>query len=604
MTDVAGGPASVENLTEVERAVRDALVRGQAVDLRPATADGNDGAPWVPERTVRGELLRDLLLSEAAGGAAPTLRLRGARITGRLDLEGASLSVALDLRDCSFEQGIKLNEARAPAVRLWGCSAPSLEADQLETRGNLELREFVAYGEVRLRGARIGGRLDLSGAQLANPAGRALDGYGLRADQGMFCRDGFSAQGEVSLIGAHIGGQLDFSGADVTANEDGHALTADRITVDGAMFARAVNTPEYYEWFAATGEVRLSGAHIRGNLDLTNAVLDNRAGIRALAANGLTVDQDLYMDGVTAKGQVRLLGAHVGGSIGFPDADFANGDDIALQCERLTVDQDLFANRLKAEGGVTLAGARIGGLLDFSHAAVAQAENLVLDLERVRAAELILLPEEAPAGTVSLDRAEVGRFTDHESTWPHALVLRGFTYELLGGESTDVEARLRWLELERGGYVPDAYDQLSVAYLRHGRDEDARRVRIAKQRRRRGELQWPGRLWNDLLRWTVGYGYRPWYAGLWLGLLAVIGALVFGAAYPENMSATAEPAVLPPFHAFAYALDVLLPIVDLGQQDRWNPQGAAQWWSYVSILSGWVLSTAVVAALTGLLKKD
>jgi hypothetical protein len=51
-------------------------------------------------------------------------------------------------------------------------------------------------------------------------------------------------------------------------------------------------------------------------------------------------------------------------------------------------------------------------------------------------------------------------------------------------------------------------------------------------------------------------------------------------------------------------LDTLLPVVDLRQQAAWIPRGGAQWLASTSILAGWVLSTAVVAALTGLLKRD
>jgi hypothetical protein len=60
----------------------------------------------------------------------------------------------------------------------------------------------------------------------------------------------------------------------------------------------------------------------------------------------------------------------------------------------------------------------------------------------------------------------------------------------------------------------------------------------------------------------------------------------------------------PRFQPFVYALDTLLPVVDLHQQDNWIPSGLAQWWAWASILAGWVLTTAVAAALTGLIKKE
>jgi len=35
-----------------------------------------------------------------------------------------------------------------------------------------------------------------------------------------------------------------------------------------------------------------------------------------------------------------------------------------------------------------------------------------------------------------------------------------------------------------------------------------------------------------------------------------------------------------------------------------NEHGAAQWWSVFFIVMGWILATAVVLSLTGLLKRD
>jgi hypothetical protein len=82
----------------------------------------------------------------------------------------------------------------------------------------------------------------------------------------------------------------------------------------------------------------------------------------------------------------------------------------------------------------------------------------------------------------------------------------------------------------------------------------------------------------------------------------VVGTRVFAHA---RMTPAKTPAqALPAFQPLAYALDALLPVVNLHQQDSWVPHGAAQWWAWGSILAGWMLTTAVVAALTGLIKRD
>jgi len=58
------------------------------------------------------------------------------------------------------------------------------------------------------------------------------------------------------------------------------------------------------------------------------------------------------------------------------------------------------------------------------------------------------------------------------------------------------------------------------------------------------------------------------------------------------------------FQPFLYTLDLLLPVVNLYVRDAWIANGVAQDWSVVFIIMGWILATAVVLSLTGLLKRD
>jgi hypothetical protein len=218
------------------------------------------------------------------------------------------------------------------------------------------------------------------------------------------------------------------------------------------------------------------------------------------------------------------------------------------------------------------------------------------------------------------------------------MLLWGFSYETLENDEVDVRTRLGWLAQSQGAiyrssyydqlaaayweggrealvrraggiklrvlahraraYTPQVYDQLSTAYRREGRDEAARQVEIAKQWQRRKALRPAGKLLNWLLYVTVGYGYRTWLAAIWLAGLLACGTWIFDRAYPADIVWAGDGG--PPFHALAYTLDVLLPIVDLGQQNAWQPQGAAMYWSWAFMGAGWVLTTAVAAGLTGL----
>jgi hypothetical protein len=111
-----------------------------------------------------------------------------------------------------------------------------------------------------------------------------------------------------------------------------------------------------------------------------------------------------------------------------------------------------------------------------------------------------------------------------------------------------------------------------------------------------------GKVWNWLLYLTVGDGYRTWLAGLWLTALLAVGATIFAGAHPGQMRSAS--ASVPEFQPVAYTLDVLLPIVDLGQEKAWYPQDSARAWAWVLTGAGWVLTTTVVAGLTNALKRD
>jgi hypothetical protein len=646
-------PLAGDELTGPERRVVQAAQTGALVDLRAGTAELDDpatGAAWDAGRTVRAEVLVELLTGarDPAAGQVRAIKLRGARITGQLDLEAAELGCPLQLWDCHVEQPVNVNEARAPVLRLPGCHMPGLVADQLETRGDLELGEgFTATGEVCLVGAHIGGQLVLDGAHLANPDGSPLTADGLTVDQAMFCGEGFTATGEVRLVGAHVGGQLDLRGARL-ANPNGRALAADRLSVDQHLFCgegftatgevvlvgahisgqlnfsgASLSNPDgraLYadgltvdqglvcgEGFTATGEVRLVGAHVGESLSFSGARLANPNG-RALAADGLTVKHSmLCQQGFTATGEVRLVGAHIGGQLVLDGASLSNPDGSALNADGLTVDQAMFCREgFTATGEVRLVGAHVGGQLSFRGACLSNPEGLVaLRLKGLRAVELVLLPRQRPDGIVDLTNARVGSLSDNPATWPdrHMLWLRGFTYETLENDQVSVRDRIGWVRRHPGGYTPQPYEQLAAAYRRAGRDDAARRVAVAKQWHRRSALGLLGKLWNWLLYVTVGYGYRTWLALVWLAALLVAGTSVFDRAYAAHqMVAAKQPA--PVFSPVVYTLDRLLPIVNLGQRDAWIPQGAALRWSWVLTGAGWVLTTAVVAGLTGILKRD
>jgi hypothetical protein len=141
--------------------------------------------------------------------------------------------------------------------------------------------------------------------------------------------------------------------------------------------------------------------------------------------------------------------------------------------------------------------------------------------------------------------------------------------------------------------MPQPHEQLAACYRAVGRDGESRRALLTEQRRRHGAAGVPTRAWSLLQDATAGYGYRPWPAGLWLlGLLAA-GSVYFASHRPAPLGTSS-----PHFNAVAYTLDVLVPVVSLGQSGAWNPSGFSQTLTYVLIISGWTLATTLVAGVT------
>jgi hypothetical protein len=113
------------------------MATGALVDLRKGNStvdDPSHGEQWGPERTVRAEVLAELLIEPSRSQLPRALRLAGARITGTLNLEAAELRCPVLLQGCWFEQPLSLTEAYAPALRLPGCHVPGLHAEQLHPR--------------------------------------------------------------------------------------------------------------------------------------------------------------------------------------------------------------------------------------------------------------------------------------------------------------------------------------------------------------------------------------------------------------------------------------------------------------------------------------
>ena len=488
--------------------------------------------------TIRAGLIRFLALGGDDDNPVHErgVQLRGAWISNQLDLNAAIATRRLNIEHTQFAEPIFAQDAHLPALYLDGCNIPGLRADGCRIIGDASLRDgFKATGEVRLRGAQIGG--DLS------------------------CSDGSFE------------------------NAGGYALCADGVVVAGAVFLRA--------GFKATGGVRLLSAQIGDTLSCNGGSFDN-AGGDALLAQGATIKGGFVFRGV-----------------------------------------------MKVNGWVILTAAHVGNLIDDT------------------------------------------------ASWPeNALILDGFAYDRIADGPTDAATRIAWLKKQwlrdlTSDFAPQPWEQLIKVLREMGHERDANEVAIAKQHAlraagkigtRKPKTDFSGRWWmpikarcwfddrwNDLSNdfakgahyaygWLAGFGYRPTRIILWAGALWLVSALAFSTAAENGLMAPTNPVlhaheaganvdvtacgangdVQPPqywvrcvgmpaeyttFSPLGYAADMILPLVNLQQDTDWGPVVSnakgplywgvvTRWLGWFDILFGWLASLMFVAIVSRLVEKD
>jgi hypothetical protein len=470
-------------------------------------------------------------------------------------------------------------------LRLRGARiAGQLDLEHLSTDVNLELRYCLLEDGVLARDARLAS-VGLAGCRIGQRAEPPVDAARLTCgvlDLTGARIIGHAEGGAVRLRGAHIGWRLDCSGAELR-NDSGPALSAGSLQVEESLFLR--------DGFTATGSgedgaVDLITAHIGGALDCSGAELRNDSG-PALSADKLQVDQGLFLRGFTATGRgqygaVDLLGAHIGGQLDCADAELHNDSGPALIGNGLQVDQDLaLTGKFTATGG----GA-----------------NVVVDLTVARVGR-----------TLIFDPARLEHTAD-----PHRrLAADGLTY---AGIPLHISAR-GWLDLLRNGtpdYAAQPYQQLAVGYRALGDERQAREILMAQRddELARGDTHWPERLWGRITKVTLGYGYQPWRALLFLAAVVVVScvlAVVLGAhgALAQTDKTATPGRSCTVVQQVSVGLDLNLPVgTSVARADcdltMDSASATAAWLSavgWVLRLAAWVFAALFIAGFTTAVRK-
>lgn len=599
----------------------------------------------VPE--VRGEAVRQLLLTAPPprSGYLARLRLRGVRIRGELDLSEAAVGGAVRLQRCRLDQAPRLDGAQVEALELDECRLPGLRAHSARTAREFKVTRCTANGTLDLRSLTVGTHLFLDGTKVrAGPGEAAIDARSVAVDEslsatgldcagtfyltnarvqdllilrgatistargnlqmseltvggGLYMGRGFSCAGTVNLCGASIGASLELLDATLTGpglDAGDYALHLGCAQVGGDIQAE--------RGLVVDGPITLADTSIRGSIVLKGARLNHPAGT-ALTAARAHVGGDLdCRDGLSAHGTLDLCDARIGGSLLLDGAELTapGGDSDALSANGIDIGGVARLGRgLTAHGRIGISNATVRSYVSF-HGAILDAAGAqeALVCRGTTAAQLSLQFAESPKGHVSLSRTKVMLIRDIPANWPTSLRLDGTVYDMLRPTLPATE-RLPWLMRDQEGFKPQPYEQLAGVYRRHGRDADARTVLLAKQRNLRPTLAFPARLWSLLQDAAVGYGYRPLRAVWLLVCLLAAGSALFASWHPEPVGGSPYPR----FQPVIYTLDLLLPLVDLGQERAYEPSGAMQWAGIVLIGTGWLLATTVAAGAGRVLRR-
>ncbi len=394
------------------------------------------------------------------------------------------------------------------------------------------------------------------------------------------------------------------------------------------------------EWPTDVQGISIRGAWIRQDLNLSFGEGVGRLHLRDCQFEGALVTRQFHVAAVVLN-RSR-----------FPKGVDLHGSQIA---------GDMLFREVAVEGGLNLMSARAGGQVDFDGATLLNPGADALNAQGLVVGKAFFWRELAGIdGMVRLTGARFNSLADDAESWAMTpdLMFDGLQFERLSGP-TDMEMRLPWLE--RGAVVDDEFRPHPYAHFADvmretGHTAEARRVMMEKERLQRAfaRRRWrseggqghkvAGSLIADhTQRWLVGYGYQPLRSVAALLVLILIGAFLAHQAWEAgDFAPNAAPVLMSPgwqavsvgpdqmanpaevwsgpdqagrdyetFEAFYYGVDLVIPLVQLGQEKAWAPsttRGPWGWWlwwiRWWLIAMGWIVTAIGAAAVTGIIRKE
>jgi hypothetical protein len=572
-----------------------------------------------------------------------TMNMEGAHIGGQCILKGSRLvnpgKVALDLDHSRIDLGlvarelvtdgeIQIHHARIGCQVSFANSHLSnpndiaIRGDHLIVDGSLFINgNAKVNGQINLHGADIGCTLNIRSSEISSNDGPAIEADGISVGRNVLASKS-RISGGILLGDAKIGGVVGLR--DAQFDEVGkYAINADRAQMGGAFLINGD--------FMARSPVSLQDAAIGTSLEFSDAQL-SKSNSPCLMASGLRVQGDIVGDrakiaglldlaAVSVSGDVRIADAEISGiraqeySLGTP-IDHRKGGvwrGVSLRMTGSSVAGDLDLRGTTFKQALIISAMQVSRSVMLTGATLEATEGSALLAAGLHSDSLEIQFKARPEMKIDLGSTVVNSLVDTTMSWPESapVNLIGFNYGRLSSELTPKQ-RLAWLASAVRKYSPQPYEQLATYYLENGDADHARDVRLASIRRSyesRGAL---ARIWGSIQDWSLGFGYRPFRAAVIFVFLWAAGSLFFTLATGPcfrfgtrwaNLCPTAPDGHLA-WNAWLFSFDSLVPVVNLGYKTAWNASG----WSEIVVLiltvSGWILTTTIVAAVARKLKRS
>jgi hypothetical protein len=200
----------------------------------------------------------------------------------------------------------------------------------------------------------------------------------------------------------------------------------------------------------------------------------------------------------------------------------------------------------------------------------------------------------------------------------------GLLYDSLAETSkSNLYTRINWIKSQTSStFSPQPYEQFSFYLNKVGRDDDAKKIQIEKNRDPLliSQKDFFSRQLHRAFGLILGYGYKPSNALVLIILFIIAGWIIFWQADNAGILTSLHTSNSPKFNSLIYSADNFIPLIDLQMAKYWNPSkdgnelikfrhfniscgSLIRFYLWAHIVVGWILVTFFVVGLTGLVKK-